>query len=135
MSYHTNLIQLAAIDLLRKSNEDVASEDNNQNFQGVLPLSSFLYLISLVDMVSVPLTEGNIRNFARSFPTEISIFLKTLLESLGNPTKAAQLKIIAVILQGVTPLIYFSYLISLVGGVSVPLTQENNQNFARGSHM
>ena len=55
-----------------------------------------------------------------------------LLASLGNPMKAAQLKITTGILQGVTQLSSFLYLISLVDVLSVPLTEANNQNFARG---
>ena len=54
---------------------------------------TFLYLMSLVDMVSVPLTEGNNRNFARGSPTTLSFVFNPLLALLGNPTKAAQLKI------------------------------------------
>ena len=40
--------------------------------QGVPPLSSFLF--SLVNVVSVPLTEGNNRNFERGSPTELLFF-------------------------------------------------------------
>ena len=41
-------------------------------FQWVPPLRSFLYLISLVGVVLVPLTEANNRNFARGYPTYLS---------------------------------------------------------------
>ena len=43
-------------------------------FQRVHPLSSFLYLISLVDVVSIPLTEGNNQDCSRGSPTELSFF-------------------------------------------------------------
>ena len=69
MSYHTNLIQLAALDLLKKSKESGATEDNNQNFARGPPNEILLYLISLVGLVSVPLTEANNQNFERSSPT------------------------------------------------------------------
>ena len=96
-------------------------------------MSSFLYLISLVGVVTVLLTEGNNRKFTRGSPTELSLFFKPLLADLGNPRKAAQLKITTGIFQEVPPLRFFIYLISLVGVVSVPLTEANNNNFARGS--
>ena len=133
MSYHTNLTKLAALGLLRQSNEGGATEDNNQKISRGSPTDLFfIYLISLVDVVSVMLNEGNNQNFARGYPTEISFFYP-LLASLGNATKAAQLKITTGILQGVTSLSSFLYLIYLVGMVPVPLTEENNHNFARGS--
>ena len=47
--------------------------------------------------------------------------------------KAAQLKLITVILKGVPPLSSFLYLIYLVDVVSVPLTEGNNHIFSRGS--
>ena len=59
LSYHTNLIQLAALGLLRQSNEGGATEDNNRNFARGSPTEIFLYLIYLVDVVSVSLTESN----------------------------------------------------------------------------
>ena len=49
--------------------------------QGVPPMSSFLYLISLVDVVSVPLIEGGYQNFARGFPTRLYFFTRLTPES------------------------------------------------------
>ena len=69
------------------------------NLQGSNPLISFLYLIYLVNVVSVPLPEGNNQKISRVSPTELS-FLKSLLASLGNPTKEAQLKITDGIFKG-----------------------------------
>ena len=79
MSYHTNLTKLAALGLLRQSNEGGATEDNNQKISRGSPTDLFfIYLISLVDVVSVMLTEGNNQNFARGYPTEISFFKSAL---------------------------------------------------------
>ena len=72
--YHTNLTKLAALGLLRKSNEGGATEDNDRNFARGSPTELFLYLISLVGVVSVPLTEDNKQNFARGSPTYLSYF-------------------------------------------------------------
>ena len=80
LSYHTNLIQFAALVLLRKSNEGGATEDNNCDFLRGSPTELFLYLISLVDMVSFPLAEGNNRNSARGSPHQaLFFFFSTLL--------------------------------------------------------
>ena len=52
-----------------QSNEGGATEDNDRNFARGSPNDIFLYLIYLVGMISVPLTEANNHNFARGYPT------------------------------------------------------------------
>ena len=47
--YHTNLIKLAAVGLLRQSNKDGATEYNNRNFARGSPTELFLYLISFIN--------------------------------------------------------------------------------------
>ena len=63
------MIQLAAIGLLRQSNEGVTTEDNHWGFARGSPTELFLYLISLVYVVSVLLTEANNHNFSRGYPS------------------------------------------------------------------
>ena len=46
---------------------------NNRIFPGISPLNS-PFLVSLVEVVSAPLTERNNRNFARGSPIELSFF-------------------------------------------------------------
>ena len=58
LTYHTNLIKLADLGLLRQSNEGGTTEDNNRNFARGYPTEIFLYLISLVDVVSFTLTKA-----------------------------------------------------------------------------
>ena len=69
MSYHSNLIKLAALGLLRKSNKGGATEDNEKGFVRGYPTELFLYLINLVGVISVSLNEVNNLNFARVFLT------------------------------------------------------------------
>ena len=100
--------------------------------QGVPPLSYFVYLIYLVDVVSVPLTEGNNQNFARGSPTEL-FFFKAVLGLLRESNEGGATEDNNRNFARGSPTELFLYLISLVGVVSVPLTEANNQNFARGS--
>ena len=103
--------------------------------QGVPPLG-FIFLINLVGVVSFTLTEGNNMYFVRGTPVEIFYFyFYPLFASLGNPTKANQLNTTTGIFQGVPPLSSFLYLTVLVSVIAVPLTEANNQNFARDSSM
>ena len=76
MPYHTSLIKLVALGILRKSSEGGGTEENERNFARVSPTEFFLYLISLVDVVSVPLTEANNQNLARGSPRSSLNFLR-----------------------------------------------------------
>ena len=69
LSYNRKLIQLSALGLLRQFNKGGATEDINWNFARGSPTEIFLYLIYLVDVVAVPLTEAKNQNFARGSPT------------------------------------------------------------------
>ena len=108
LSYHTNLTKLDALGLLSKPNKGGATKDNNQNFARGSPTEIFFHLISLVDVVSVPVTGGENWTFESGFPA--GIFLKLLLASLGNPTKTEKPKITTGTFQGVLPMSSFLYL-------------------------
>ena len=59
----------SAFGLLRKSNGGGTTEDNNQNFARGSRTELFLYLVYLVGVVSVPITEVNNQNLSRGSPT------------------------------------------------------------------
>ena len=63
------MIKLSALGLLRQSNEGGATEDNTQIFAMGYPTELFLYLISLVGVLSVLPTEAKNQQFAKGYPT------------------------------------------------------------------